>query len=263
MQITGILVVDIVLIFLIISSLPVVIPALIILVPTAVLTALALVVVIWTAMLYVAWQVWLAIGDDWLLFWGFLVSVLQVFSNCSSENLLGLQDQLAINELMGTSNSYRLLYRGCRDGWDAEDFHDKVDNQGATVTLVRIKGGNVIGGYTDIPWADSGGAETRNGKSFLFYKKNYQYTKLAFNQQDEVTHSSSYLAAFGSGPPDVAILPDCNSNERSYVRLNDVDYVYPPGAYSGRTANEQFTGRDSGWEKAYFECVDIDVYKVV
>ena len=46
----------------------------------------------------------------------------------------------------------KLLYRGSRDGWKAEDFHKLCDNQGPTVTLVKSSAGRVSGGFTTVSW---------------------------------------------------------------------------------------------------------------
>ena len=45
-----------------------------------------------------------------------------------------------------------LLYRGSRDGWNADDFHLRCDNKGATVTLFKIKDGPCVGGFTKAQW---------------------------------------------------------------------------------------------------------------
>ena len=49
----------------------------------------------------------------------------------------------------------KLLYRGSRDGWKAEDFHKLCDNQGPTVTLVKSSAGRVSGGFTTVSWTSN------------------------------------------------------------------------------------------------------------
>ena len=46
---------------------------------------------------------------------------------------------------------WQLCYRASDDGWKAEDFHEKCDDVGPTVTLVKCKN-NIFGGYTDQSW---------------------------------------------------------------------------------------------------------------
>ena len=43
-----------------------------------------------------------------------------------------------------------LLYKATRDGFSAQDFRNKCDNQGETWTIVEDVKGNVFGGYTSV-----------------------------------------------------------------------------------------------------------------
>ena len=62
-----------------------------------------------------------------------------------------------------------LIYRGSRDSFKADAYHQKVDNQGAHVTLVISKDDNqIFGGYTDISETSVDGWKPGNGNSFLF-----------------------------------------------------------------------------------------------
>jgi hypothetical protein len=49
-----------------------------------------------------------------------------------------------------------LIYRGTDDGFEAIDFHEKCDNYGETIVLIKAetKGGKskIFVAYTDIPW---------------------------------------------------------------------------------------------------------------
>ncbi len=43
----------------------------------------------------------------------------------------------------------KLLYRGSRDGWEAEDFHKMSDRKGPTVSLFKINDNQqLVGGFT-------------------------------------------------------------------------------------------------------------------
>ena len=46
-----------------------------------------------------------------------------------------------------------VLYCGSMHGWTANDFHSKCDDKGSTLSLFRIKNGDVIGGFTNAPWS--------------------------------------------------------------------------------------------------------------
>ena len=69
-----------------------------------------------------------------------------------------------------------LLYRGTRDGSDSNIFHDKCDNQGPTICLIKNDKGNIFGGYASISWtSDNGSYKSANG-SFLFTLTNIHET---------------------------------------------------------------------------------------
>jgi hypothetical protein len=40
-----------------------------------------------------------------------------------------------------------MLYRGSDHGWTGRKFHDRCDNEGSTISLYKVKDGDVIGGY--------------------------------------------------------------------------------------------------------------------
>ena len=45
-----------------------------------------------------------------------------------------------------------LLYRGSKDGFRPVDFHNKCDNKGPSLTIIKSKAGKVFGGYTRQHW---------------------------------------------------------------------------------------------------------------
>ncbi len=45
-----------------------------------------------------------------------------------------------------------MLYRGSDHGWNFKDFHSRCDNKGPTISLFKIKDGDVIGGYSTAQW---------------------------------------------------------------------------------------------------------------
>ena len=52
-----------------------------------------------------------------------------------------------------------MLYRGSEHGWKKKDFHDRCDNKGPTISLFKIKDGDVIGGYSKAQWDSLDGGE--------------------------------------------------------------------------------------------------------
>jgi hypothetical protein len=45
-----------------------------------------------------------------------------------------------------------MIFNARRDGWTAEDFHEKCDGQGPTISFIQIKDGPCIGGFTTAKW---------------------------------------------------------------------------------------------------------------
>jgi TLD len=41
-----------------------------------------------------------------------------------------------------------LLYSGSLHGFTCEDFHSRADNKGPTISLFKMKSGDIIGGFT-------------------------------------------------------------------------------------------------------------------
>jgi hypothetical protein len=41
-----------------------------------------------------------------------------------------------------------MLYRGSEHGWKCKDFHSRCDDKEPTISLFKIKDGDIIGGYS-------------------------------------------------------------------------------------------------------------------
>ncbi|XP_052788181.1 interferon-induced protein 44-like [Mya arenaria] len=66
--------------------------------------------------------------------------------------------------------TFTLLYSITRDGCNATTFHQKCDNQGATLTVLYNPQGSVYGGYAGFNWPGPG-VWANDSKSFLFQLK--------------------------------------------------------------------------------------------
>jgi hypothetical protein len=42
----------------------------------------------------------------------------------------------------------KMIFNARRDGWKAKDFHENCDLKGPTLSLVQVKNGPSIGGFT-------------------------------------------------------------------------------------------------------------------
>eukprot|EP00808_Paulinella_micropora_P030340 g9875.t1 len=81
---------------------------------------------------------------------------------------MGQVDVAVLQEWVG-HRELKLLYQASVDGWSSAIFHQKCDNQGPTVTLVRNNTGFVFGGYAALSWNQNEAYIADNAnRSFLF-----------------------------------------------------------------------------------------------
>ncbi len=81
----------------------------------------------------------------------------------SDNEILTLIDNFLTNSKVATENKQKeylrkllgnkrfvtyMLYRGSDHGWECKDFHSRCDNKGPTISLFKVKDGDVIGGYS-------------------------------------------------------------------------------------------------------------------
>ena len=57
-----------------------------------------------------------------------------------------------IKSLFEENFELKLIYRGSKDGFNADIFHQKCDDKGETLTIAKSSYNKIFGGYTDIPW---------------------------------------------------------------------------------------------------------------
>ena len=94
-----------------------------------------------------------------------------------------------------------LLYRKSRDGSTPNDFHNKCDNKGITITFIETTKGYIFGGYTELAW-DQSGSEKKDNSTFIFSFNNKQkYT--ARNDNASIYCSSNEGPRFGCGYPEI------------------------------------------------------------
>jgi hypothetical protein len=97
-----------------------------------------------------------------------------------------------------------LIYRGSRDGALSKNFHEKCDNQGPTITLIKNEKGNIFGGFSSVSWTSQGGYK-QAPNSFLFSLANIygtNPTKFQLKNNNDIyaiEDYSDYGASFGFG----------------------------------------------------------------
>jgi hypothetical protein len=84
---------------------------------------------------------------------------------------------------------FNLLYRASRDGDTTKEFHEKCDNKGATLTVIKLRNSEgIIGGYNPLKWDSSNGSFKRTRDSFIFSftnRTNLQTGKVGYSNGDK------------------------------------------------------------------------------
>lgn len=131
-------------------------------------------------------------------------------------------------------DSFQLLYRGSRDNFTAEKFHQLCDGKGPTLTLAKASGsGRIFGGFTDVDWSSEGKYGKGAGNSFVFAfdKKLRKFECL--NRHKEVYHDAASLPVFGEGH---VLRFGPNQKGSSYTQSNayeEPDYSDPNAFLAG------------------------------
>jgi hypothetical protein len=157
-----------------------------------------------------------------------------------------------LGEWFNNNKAFTLLYRASKDGYEANTFHNKCDNKGPTVTIIKCTNGYIFGGYNPSSWNKSGDYSNSNG-AFLFTLKNPHSippTKYFCSDRPySACSQSQYGPTFGGGC-DIYISDKCNENNNSYCGF---PYSYRDTTGYGRNT---FTG---GYN---FQVADYEVFSV-
>jgi len=120
--------------------------------------------------------------------------------------------------------NWKLEYKASKDGWDAVNFHSKVDNKGESISVIEDTDGNLFGGYTPIQWKSSGNYLFDN-RTFIFSLKNPLNQPIMLknngpqaNNQYSIYDLSTYGPTFGGGH-DIFISSNSNTQKTNYCNL--------------------------------------------
>ena len=152
-----------------------------------------------------------------------------------------------------------LIYRGSRDGSLSKNFHEKCDNKGPTITLIKNEKGNIFGGFSSISWT-SQNSYKQAPNSFLFSLTNIygtNPTKFQLKNNNDlhaIYDNSSYGAIFGGGN-DLRVSNDFLNNNDTY---SNFPYSYEDSIGKGKSI---FTG-DTNNNNQKFKIKEIEVFKL-
>ena len=113
-----------------------------------------------------------------------------------------------------------LLYRGTRDGMSAQEFHNRCNNKGPTISLFKNERGYIFGGYSAIDWISSN-SYRNNSDNFIFTLTNMyniEPTKFPNTSGCSIHDCSNYGPTFGGH--DIYI--GFSSNYSKFAHYKDV-----------------------------------------
>ena len=154
-------------------------------------------------------------------------------------------------------NQFELLFRGTRDGMTANAFHNKCDNQGPTIILIKNDKDHIFGGYAPISWTKDEGNKNAP-KSFLFTLTNIYNTKptkfQSKNNGNEVYHHKDYGPIFGKDGMDLCIYS--NFSEKNGPNAN-----FPTSFQDGLGKKGSIFTSDEN--KGNFTIKEIEIFKLL
>ena len=101
-----------------------------------------------------------------------------------------------------------LLYRKTRDGSTPNDFLNRCDNKGITITFIETTKGYKFGGYTELQWDNSGGKKDKStfifsiNKNKKFAARNDNYSIVSVSHEGPRFGNRSYPEIFLNGALD-------------------------------------------------------------
>jgi len=148
----------------------------------------------------------------------------------------------------------KLIYRGSRDGNGAENFHQKCNNKGETLTVIKSTEGYLFGGYTPIPWTSRGNF-AGDQRTFIFTLTNSKgipptkYSNSVHTQS--IYDNSSYGPTFGGGH-DISVW--CGSNNTNYINF--------PSSFTDSTGHGRntFSVNHNPYGTENFQITEIEVF---
>jgi hypothetical protein len=111
-------------------------------------------------------------------------------------------DKLETNDMLSSSYEFKLLFRGSRDGFSVNKFHECCDNQPRTVSIIKVIGSNeILGGYNPIEWkSDCSYSTTKDSFIFSFDNNNIEDYILSriIKENKAISNDSDLGPSFGS-----------------------------------------------------------------
>ena len=147
---------------------------------------------------------------------------------------------------------FELLYKATKDSFNSYTMHEKINNKGPIVAILKSEHTKVFGGYSSIGWKPDG-AWSADPNAFIFSLSQKTKHEQYQNKEQAMYFANSFMIWFGY---DILIYNDCNNNGSSYSNFGST-YKPPDGMAQGsEDANKYLAGSHS------FKVLEIEVFKV-
>ena len=146
-----------------------------------------------------------------------------------------------VTEVDGKKPTYKLLWKGSRDGFAVATFHARCDGLKPTLTIVHSNDGYVFGGYTSLPWNYVSGTYAQDLTAFI-YSITQKYKCSEQKNSSSICCNGGYGPIFGNGH-NLYIYDNSNANNSSYSNVSSYTYISPTGA-SYLTGSHNFTVKE-------------------
>jgi len=147
-----------------------------------------------------------------------------------------------------------LLYKGSRDGFQTQTFHQMCDNRSPTIIFIKSQTyGRIFGGYTAQTWNHTAGY-TKDEKAFLFSLTHNEKYPVA-DPDKAIFGRNDFSATFGAGN-DLHISDSSNTKAGSCTGF---PYSYKCSKFTTVTEESKAYLAGSCW----FTVEEIEVYQIV
>ena len=156
-----------------------------------------------------------------------------------------IDEQLIKSWLNKRKFKAQLLFRKTRDGSNPNDFHNKCDNKGITITFIETTKGYKFGGYTELQWDKSNSA--KKDKSTFIFSLNKKEKCLVLSDKSSISCYENYGPFFGKSHPEIYFYDTLDKGE---------SYEYN-SEYSSFTMGRKITNGERYWDVK-----EIEIYKI-
>mmetsp|Transcript_90593 Transcript_90593/g.110894 ORF Transcript_90593/g.110894 Transcript_90593/m.110894 type:complete len:244 (-) Transcript_90593:20-751(-) len=186
-------------------------------------------------------------------------------SNIIPDNKVLLMEMILCKELNNNDIQLNRIYSGKMDGFTSKIYHQKVDDKGANITIIKNEFNTIFGGYTQVGWTQEW--KCFHDKSAFLYQL-FPNKRVILQKRDDghkaVFHKKPYMCGF-SGQCDLVIKDECDKRANSYVFPRHYQFNDPTMLCGGKNTNKNVESSDDPWEndQMHFLVKDIEVFQVI